>query len=76
MPGMLSAFGVFVMRQFIANIPDELLDAGRIDGLSEFGLVLADLYAPFAPGGSGRGDLHVSGPVERFPVAADCRKLE
>ena len=38
MPGMLSAFGVFVMRQFIANIPDELLDAGRIDGVSEFGL--------------------------------------
>ncbi|MBN1285527.1 MAG: carbohydrate ABC transporter permease [Anaerolineae bacterium] len=38
MPGMLSAFGVFVMRQFIANTPDELLDAGRIDGVSEFGL--------------------------------------
>jgi multiple sugar transport system permease protein len=38
MPGMLSAFGIFVMRQFIANIPDELLDAGRIDGVSEFGL--------------------------------------
>ncbi len=38
MPGMLSAFGVFVMRQFMANIPDELLDAGRIDGVSEFGL--------------------------------------
>jgi multiple sugar transport system permease protein len=37
-PGMLSAFGVFVMRQFIANIPDELLDAARIDGVSEFGL--------------------------------------
>lgn len=38
MPGMLSAFGVFVMRQFMASIPDELLDAGRIDGVSEFGL--------------------------------------
>jgi len=38
MPGMLTAFGVFVMRQFIGNIPNELLDAGRIDGVSEFGL--------------------------------------
>jgi multiple sugar transport system permease protein len=38
MPGLLSAFGVFVMRQFMANIPDELLDAARIDGVSEFGL--------------------------------------
>jgi multiple sugar transport system permease protein len=37
-PNMLSAFGVFVMRQFIANIPDELLDAARLDGVSEFGL--------------------------------------
>jgi multiple sugar transport system permease protein len=37
-PGLLTAFGVFVMRQFIANIPDELLDAGRLDGVSEFGL--------------------------------------
>jgi multiple sugar transport system permease protein len=38
MPSMLTAFGVFVMRQFMANIPDELLDAARIDGVSEFGL--------------------------------------
>lgn len=38
MPGMVTAFGVFVMRQFMGNIPSELLDAGRIDGVSEFGL--------------------------------------
>jgi len=38
MPGMVTTFGIFVMRQFIAGIPSELLDAGRIDGLSEFGL--------------------------------------
>ncbi len=38
MPGMVTAFGVFVMRQFMGNIPNELLDAGRIDGVSEFGL--------------------------------------
>jgi multiple sugar transport system permease protein len=38
MPGMITTFGIFVMRQFIASIPNELLDAGRIDGLSEFGL--------------------------------------
>ncbi|MCL4561706.1 MAG: carbohydrate ABC transporter permease [Chloroflexi bacterium] len=38
MPGMVTTFGVFVMRQFMASIPNELLDAGRIDGVSEFGL--------------------------------------
>ncbi len=37
-PGMISAFGIFLIRQFMSSVPDELLDAGRIDGLSEFGL--------------------------------------
>jgi len=37
-PGVISAFGVFLMRQFMHNVPNELLDAGRIDGLGEFGL--------------------------------------
>ncbi len=35
-PGLNSAFGIFLMRQFIMNIPNELLDAARIDGCSEF----------------------------------------
>src|SRR5712692_1084044 len=37
-PGVISAFGVFLMRQFMHSVPNELLDAGRIDGLGEFGL--------------------------------------
>ncbi len=35
-PGLLSAFAVFMMRQFALSIPDELLDSARIDGASEF----------------------------------------
>ncbi len=31
-----SAFGVFMMRQFYRNIPDELCEAARIDGMSEY----------------------------------------
>jgi len=38
MPGMITTFGIFVMRQFMAGIPNELLDAARIDGIPEFGL--------------------------------------
>lgn len=38
MPSSLSAFGAFFMRQSMLSIPNELLDAGRIDGASEFGL--------------------------------------
>jgi multiple sugar transport system permease protein len=38
-PWLAPAFGIFMMRQFITQtISDEMLDAGRIDGASEFGL--------------------------------------
>jgi multiple sugar transport system permease protein len=37
-PASISGFGVFLMRQFILSIPDELLDAARIDGASEPGI--------------------------------------
>jgi multiple sugar transport system permease protein len=36
LPGAVSAFGVFLLRQYMQSIPDELLDAARIDGASEF----------------------------------------
>ncbi|MBV7333235.1 carbohydrate ABC transporter permease [Chloroflexi bacterium TSY] len=38
LPSSLSAFGAFFMRQAMVSIPGELLDAGRIDGASEWGL--------------------------------------
>jgi multiple sugar transport system permease protein/arabinosaccharide transport system permease protein len=37
-PSAVGAFGIFLMRQYTVNVPSELLDAGRIDGSSEFGL--------------------------------------
>jgi len=37
-PGMISAFGIFLMKQFISTVPDDLLDAARIDGVKEFGI--------------------------------------
>ncbi len=33
-----TAFGVFLLRQFFISVPNELLDAARIDGLSEYGI--------------------------------------
>ena len=35
-PSIVSAFGVFMMRQFIASIPNDLIEAARIDGAGEF----------------------------------------
>jgi len=37
-PRMTNAFGIYFMRQFFLTVPNELLDAGRMDGLSEFGI--------------------------------------
>ena len=33
-----SAFGVFLMKQFYETIPEDLSEAARVDGLSEFGI--------------------------------------
>lgn len=50
LPFLANAFGIFLMRQFIAGVPDELIDAARIDGASE-GAVLFRIVAPLvAPG--------------------------
>ena len=37
-PGIVGAFNIFFMRQYIELVPDELMDAARIDGASEFGI--------------------------------------
>jgi len=38
LPGLASPFGIFLMRQTMSQFPDELMDAGRIDGVGEFGI--------------------------------------
>jgi multiple sugar transport system permease protein len=37
-PFLADAFGVFLMRQYILGIPDELIEAARIDGMHEVGI--------------------------------------
>lgn len=36
LPFLAGGFGVFLMRQYISTIPDDLVDAARVDGASEF----------------------------------------
>ena len=36
LPQLANAFGIFLMRQFIRGVPDELIDAARVDGASEW----------------------------------------
>ncbi len=48
-PGMISAFGIYLMRQFMSTIPDDLIDAARVDGMGElriFFTVVLPLVTP------------------------------
>lgn len=38
LPSIVSAFGIFLFRQAILSVPNEMLDAGRVDGCNEFKL--------------------------------------
>ncbi|MCL6431360.1 MAG: carbohydrate ABC transporter permease [Anaerolineae bacterium] len=38
LPGAVDAFGIFMMRQYIQSLPNDLIDAARMDGASEPGI--------------------------------------
>lgn len=37
-PGLITAFGVFLMKQFMEGVPTDMLDAARIDGMNELSI--------------------------------------
>ena len=45
----VNAFGLFMMRQFIQTLPNELLDAARIDGASEWQVYLRVVLPQLGP---------------------------
>lgn len=49
-PFLASAFGIFYMRQAVASVPDSLLDAGRVDGFTNFELFLHVIAPAVRPG--------------------------
>ena len=48
-PNLANAFGIFLMRQFIAGVPDDLIDAARVDGASELRIVFSVVAPAVAP---------------------------
>ncbi|MBD8065120.1 carbohydrate ABC transporter permease [Devosia sp. PTR5] len=44
-PNLANAFGIFLMRQYIKGVPDDLIDAARVDGASEI-TILFKIVAP------------------------------
>ncbi|PFG29994.1 carbohydrate ABC transporter permease [Paramicrobacterium agarici] len=53
LPGAVDAFAIFWMRQVISAVPDELLDAARVDGCSEFGIFWRVVVPVIRPGLAG-----------------------
>jgi len=48
-PGLASIFGIFLVRQYALSIPDEMLDAARVDGASEFRIFWSIVIPGIAP---------------------------
>jgi multiple sugar transport system permease protein len=51
----VTAWGIFLMRQYMKSLPSELLDAARIDGASEMGIFLRIVLPLSRPGLSALG---------------------
>ncbi|MWV42569.1 ABC transporter permease subunit [Paenibacillus sp. HJL G12] len=49
-PGIFAAFGVFLMRQFLMNIPYAYIEAGKIDGASHLRIFLSIMMPMIRPG--------------------------
>lgn len=48
-PALASIFGIFLVRQYALSIPDELLEAARIDGASEWRIFIAIVVPLLSP---------------------------
>ena len=49
-PSAIQVFGIFLLRQFIRSIPDEILDCARVDGASEFAILRSIVFPLAVPG--------------------------
>jgi multiple sugar transport system permease protein len=66
LPGAVSAFGIFLLRQYMVSIPDELLDAARIDGASELRIYVRIILPLCRPALAATGIFTFQGAWEDF----------
>lgn len=59
MPSVISVFGIYWIRQFFRTVPDDLIHAARLDGLSEFSIVWRIMLPAAAPALTAFGILSV-----------------
>ncbi len=48
LPMVVSPFAIFFFKQYISGLPRDLIDAGRVDGLSEYGIFFR-IIVPIMP---------------------------
>lgn len=65
-PGAANAFGIFFFRQYISTISDELIDAARIDGASEFGIFWRIILPIIVPGMTSLGLIFFMGSWNNY----------
>ena len=70
LPRAAEAFGIFMVRQFMVSIPDELLEAARLDGAGEFADLLPYRLAAVEADHRRAGNLHLHVALERLRLAA------
>ena len=78
LPFLVSPFGVFLMRQFFSGLPDDLMDAGRVDGTSELGIFARIMLPLTRPALATLGILTFLGSWNNFLwplVAAQSQKM-
>ena len=49
-PSAIQVFGIFLMRQFLRGIPDEILESARMDGASELRILRSIVFPIALPG--------------------------
>lgn len=66
LPGSIDAFAIFWMRQVISSVPDELMDAARVDGCGEFGIFTRIILPVIRPGLAGLAVLTIMNVYNDF----------
>ena len=60
-PALASIFGIFVVRQYALTIPDDMLEAARIDGASELRIFRSIVVPVLRPIGDHPGGCSLAG---------------
>ena len=71
LPTVATPTGVFLLRQYMLTIPDELIDAARMDKASEWQIYWRIVLPLERAGAGGAGDLLGGLALERLPMATD-----